>query len=243
MPSGFSSPNTLVAAAAAAADAQFLRIGGLTPLTTIDFPGRLAAVVYCQGCPWRCGYCHNPELLDATAPPALSWARVLAFLQSRRGLLDGVVFSGGEPTLQTGLAAALSAVRSLGLQTALHTGGMYPERLAALLPQLDWVGLDMKALPQRYDAITATPGSGTRAWAGLEVLLAHGTDYECRTTWHAGLFDVDELLHLAQALAARGVRRWALQECRTPGAPAWVLTDAHRQQLAAPFGSFTLRRA
>src|SRR5690606_28210694 len=111
------------------------------------------------------------------------------------------------------------------------------------LPQLDWVGLDMKALPQRYDAITATPGSGTRAWAGLEVLLAHGTDYECRTTWHAGLFDVDELLHLAQALAARGVRRWALQECRTPGAPAWVLTDAHRQQLAAPFGSFTLRRA
>ena len=141
-----------------------LRLGGMTPLTTIDFPGRLAAVLYCQGCPWRCGYCHNPELLDATAARALPWAQALAFLESRRGLLDGVVFSGGEPTLQAGLGAALNAVRSLGLQTALHTGGMYPERLAALLPQLDWVGLDIKAPPQRYNAITATPGSGARAW-------------------------------------------------------------------------------
>ena len=243
MPSGASSQNTPVVAALASAEAQALRIGGLTPLTTIDFPGRLAAVVYCQGCPWRCGYCHNPELLDATAPPAWAWPQALAFLQSRRGLLDGVVFSGGEPTLQAGLGAALTAVRGLGLQTALHTGGMYPERLAAALPLLDWVGLDIKALPQRYDAITATPGSGARAWAGLEVLQAYGTDHECRTTWHAGLFGVDELLVLAQALAARGVRRWALQECRVPGAPAWALTDAHQRQLATLIPQFTLRRA
>ena len=220
-----------------------LRLGGLTPLTTIDFPGRLAAVLYCQGCPWRCGYCHNPGLLDAAAPPALPWARALAFLESRRGLLDGVVFSGGEPTLQAALPAALQAVRALGLQTALHTGGMYPDRLAALLPRLDWVGLDIKALPQRYDAITATPGSGARAWEGLGALLAHGVAHECRTTWHAGLFGVDELLDLARALAARGVRHWALQECRAPGTPDWALTPAHRQQLAALFpGSFTLRR-
>lgn len=227
----------------AAAPAEALRLGGITPLTTIDFPGRLAAVFYCQGCLWRCGYCHNPELLDATAPPQLPWARALAFLESRRGLLDGVVFSGGEPTLQAGLSAALDAVRGLGLQTALHTGGMYPERLAALLPRLDWVGLDIKALPERYEAITAVAGSGARAWAGLDALLAQGGEYECRTTWHAGLFGLDELLALAQALAARGVRRWALQECRAPGAPAWALTPAHQQQLAALFPAFALRRA
>ncbi len=121
-----------------------MRIGGITPLTTIDFPGRLAAVVYCQGCPWRCSYCHNPELLDATAPAAVPWPQVLAFLQSRRGLLDGVVFSGGEPTLQAALPAALAEVRAMGFATGLHTGGMYPERLAAVLPLLDWVGLDVK---------------------------------------------------------------------------------------------------
>jgi pyruvate formate lyase activating enzyme len=219
-----------------------LRIGGLTPLTTIDFPGRLAAVVFCQGCPWRCGYCHNTELLDAAAPTAHTWADVERLLHARRGLLDGVVFSGGEPTLQAALPDALARVRGWGFATGLHTAGMYPERLAALLPLLDWVGLDIKAPPHRYDAITATPGSGARAWAGLDALLAHGGAHECRTTWHAGLFGVDELMALAQALAARGVRHWALQECRTDGAPAWALTDAHRQALAALFPGFTLRR-
>ena len=89
------------------ATAHTLRIGGITPLTTIDFPGRLAAVLYCQGCPWRCSYCHNPELLDATTPAEMDWPQVLAFLRKRQGLLDGVVFSGGEPTLQAGLPQAL----------------------------------------------------------------------------------------------------------------------------------------
>lgn len=143
-----------------AAESATLRVGGLTRLTSIDFPGRLAAVVYAQGCPWRCGYCHNPELLDASAPAtpaALDWPQVLAFLDKRRGLLDGVVFSGGEPTLQTALPAALREVRAMGFQTALHTGGMYPERLSALLPLLDWVGLDIKGPLQRYDAITSPP--------------------------------------------------------------------------------------
>ena len=129
---------------ASSTPATHLRVGGITPLTSIDFPGRLAAVLYGQGCPWRCGYCHNPELLDATTPAAVPWPEVLAFLKSRQGLLDGVVFSGGEPTLQAALPAALAEVRALGFQTALHTGGMYPERLHALLPLLDWVGLDIK---------------------------------------------------------------------------------------------------
>ena len=225
------------------APAHTLRIGGITPLTTIDFPGRLAAVLYCQGCPWRCSYCHNPELLDATTPAEMDWPQVLAFLRKRQGLLDGVVFSGGEPTLQAGLPQALEEVRALGFATALHTGGMYPERLAAVLPLLDWVGLDIKGPEHRYADITGVPGSGARAFESLTLLQASPVAFECRTTWHAGLFGVDELLDLARTLAARGVRRWALQECRAPGAPAWALTTAHQQQLAAWFPSFTLRRA
>ena len=205
----------------------------MTPLTTIDFPGRLAAVLEGQGCPWRCGYCHNPELLDAAAPPTLPWERALAFLQSRRGLLDGVVFSGGEPTLQAALPAALQAVRALGLQTAVHTGGMYPDRLAALLPLLDWVGLDIKALPQRYDEITRTPGSGARAWESLRHVLASGVAYQCRTTWHVGLYGEDELQQLADALAAEGVRHWALQECRVDGAATWTVEHRTARALAA----------
>lgn len=152
------------------APAHTLRIGGITPLTTIDFPGRLAAVLYCQGCPWRCSYCHNPELLDATTPAEMDWPQVLAFLRKRQGLLDGVVFSGGEPTLQAGLPQALEEVRALGFATALHTGGMYPERLAAVLPLLDWVGLDIKGPEHRYADITGVPGGAAfkRDGAGLQ---------------------------------------------------------------------------
>ena len=182
------------AARPAAESGKPLRLGGLTPLTTIDFPGRLAAVLYCQGCPWRCTYCHNTELLDAATPPALPWPDALAFLHRRRGLLDGVVFSGGEPTLQAALADALAAVRALGMQTALHTAGMYPQRLAALLPQLDWVGLDIKAPAHRHDAIAATPGSAGRPRQALRALADSGIDFECRTTWHPGLFSASELL-------------------------------------------------
>lgn len=227
----------------AAESGKPLRLGGLTPLTTIDFPGRLAAVLYCQGCPWRCTYCHNTELLDAATPPALPWPDALAFLHRRRGLLDGVVFSGGEPTLQATLADALAAVRALGMQTALHTAGMYPQRLAALLPQLDWVGLDIKAPAHRHDAITATPGSAGRPRQALRALADSGIDFECRTTWHPGLFSASELLALADELRASGVTCWAVQECRTPAAPAWTLTPEQIRQLGAGFERFTLRRA
>ena len=225
-----------------------LRLAGITPLTSIDFPGRLAAVLFCQGCPWRCGYCHNPELLAADVPAALPWAQALGFLQRRRGLLDGVVFSGGEPTLQAALPAALAQVRALGFETALHSGGMYPQRLAALLPQLDWVGLDIKGPLQQHDAITGVPGSGPRARESLALLLASGVAYECRTTWHSGLFSVDELLALADELAALGVTHWALQQCRSPDAAGVApvelsLTSAQIQALTARFARFTLRPA
>lgn len=243
MPSAASSRNMLVAAAAALAEAQALRLGGLTPLTTIDFPGRLAAVLYCQGCPWRCGYCHNPELLDATAPPALPWSQALQFLQSRRGLLDGVVFSGGEPTLQAALPAALAEVRAMGFATGLHTGGMYPERLSVVLPLLDWVGLDIKGPQRCYDAITGIPGSGAKALASLRHVVASGVAYECRTTWHAGLFDVQALQDLGRTLAGEGVQRWVLQECRTLQISGWPLPPALIDVLGQGIASLTLRRA
>ena len=93
-----------------------LRVGGLTQLSLSDWPGQLAAVVFCQGCPWRCGYCHNPHLIPPRAAAALEWDDVLAFLERRRGLLDAVVFSGGEPTAQRGLAAAMREARALAYQ-------------------------------------------------------------------------------------------------------------------------------
>lgn len=210
-----------------------LRIGGLTRLSSCDWPGELVATIFCQGCPWACRYCHNPHLIPAGREGDVPWAGVLAFLQTRRGLLDGVVFSGGEPTLQAGLAEAMAAVRDLGFRVGLHSGGPYPERLAALLPLLDWVGFDVKAPFEAYARITGVPGSGERARASLDLLLASGVDLEVRTTVHPALLGAEDLTALATTLRDLGVRRYVLQPFRPQGcADPDLLTRAAVQDSA-----------
>lgn len=195
-----------------------LQVGGFTPLSTSDWPERLAAVVFVTGCPWRCAYCHNPDLLTrrpagAAVPVGLAWPDLLVRLQRRRGLLDGVVFSGGEPTLDPGLADAVQSVKAAGLAVGLHTGGASPRRLAGLLPDLDWVGLDLKTDPDDYERVTGTARSGHAAWDSLELLLAAGTPHELRTTFHPPTVTWPALLRLAERLERRGVTRWVLQRC------------------------------
>lgn len=203
-----------------------LRVGGLTPLTTVDYPGELAAVVFCQGCSWRCRYCHNLHLLPIDAEGLIPWVEVRGFLEQRRGLLDAVVFSGGEPTLQPALLRAMSEVRGLGFKVGLHTSGAYPARLPRLLPMLDWVGLDIKALPEGYPAITGVPGSGARAWESLRILLAAGLPLEVRTTPLHGTEASPELDILKERLAAVGVKRHIVQHCRTERMLDPTLTQA-----------------
>lgn len=199
---------------------QQLTLGGLCRFSSVDWPGRLCAVLFVQGCPWRCGYCHNPGL-QARQPAGPGWDEVLAWLPSRRGLLDGVVFSGGEPLLDTALPEALRRVRELGFATGLHTAGIYPDRLRAVLPLLDWVGLDLKAALDEagsYGRISAAPGAWQDASSSLALVLdAHrqrALAYECRTTWHPDWLDTEELLRLAGQLREREVRHWVLQEAR-----------------------------
>ena len=97
-----------------------LRVGGLVPLTTLDYPGLLACVLFCQGCAWRCRYCHNPELIAPRGAEEIPWPRLLDFLRRRQGLLQAVVFSGGEANLQAALSDAMRTVRELGFRVGLH---------------------------------------------------------------------------------------------------------------------------
>lgn len=194
-----------------------IQVGGFVPFSTIDWPGQLAAVVFLRGCPWRCGYCHNPHLQTRSGPPPLAWDKVVAELARRRGWLDGVVFSGGEPTADRALPEAIAQVREMGFKVALHTGGAYPERLQPLLPQLDWVGFDLKTTFDAYDALTGTPGSGARAARSARHVLASGVEHEFRLTYHAELVSPTAALSAALAAAVMGVRRFALQAFRPEG--------------------------
>jgi pyruvate formate lyase activating enzyme len=233
-----------------------LRVGGFTPLTTIDYPGQLAAVVYCQGCPWRCRYCHNGHLLGPTAETLIPWEQITAFLEQRRGLLDAVVFSGGEPTAQRALRPAMSEVRALGFKVGLHTAGPYPNRLPGLLPLLDWVGFDIKALPEDYPLVTGIPASGHAAWRSLRILVAGRTeqaqrsgtpfDLEVRTTVMPGLDSDAYLRRLMGRVAGEGVTCFTLQRCRSqhrldPALPRQGAFQPDPRGHQTPFQRFSLR--
>ncbi|WP_456445599.1 anaerobic ribonucleoside-triphosphate reductase activating protein [Thiolapillus sp.] len=196
-----------------------LRVGGFVPFTSIDYPGELAAVVFCQGCPWRCGYCHNPHLLPARGHQMLDWKDVLAQLEQRQGFLDAVVFSGGEPTAQAGLPQAIRDTKCLGYKIGLHTAGCYPERLEKLLPLLDWIGLDIKELPQHYESLTGVPTSGARAWESLALALRSGVPLQVRTTLDPGI-PAQHISRLCRLLKDMGVQDHKLQEYRPTDVPA-----------------------
>ncbi|HLP42366.1 MAG TPA: anaerobic ribonucleoside-triphosphate reductase activating protein, partial [Fibrobacteria bacterium] len=136
-----------------------LRVGGVVPFSTVDYPGKFAAVVFCQGCPWKCEFCHNPHLLSFRPAEASGWESVQALLERRKGLLDAVVFSGGEPTAQADLAVCAREAREMGYAVGLHTGGAYPERFQEVLPWVDWVGLDIKTNFEEYHRVTGAPAS------------------------------------------------------------------------------------
>lgn len=194
-----------------------LRVGGLARLSTCDWPGELAATVFCQGCVWDCPYCHNPGLRPMHADAIFSWSSVVEFLSSRRRLLDAVVFSGGEPTLQSSLPDAVTEVRKLGFRIGLHTAGIAPERFAALLPSLDWVGFDVKAPFWTYPRITGVEGSGDKALASLRRLIASGIRYEVRTTVHPFLLSPADLLELKAQLLDLGVENFVVQQFSSRG--------------------------
>jgi len=243
-----------VRAAVVGADAaDALAVGGLQPFTTIDYPGALAAVVFVQGCAWRCPYCHNPHLQAAAGggvDAPMPWAALRPWLERRARVLDALVFSGGEPTLDPALPAAMREARALGYRIGLHTAGMSPRRLQAVLPLVDWVGLDVKAPlddAALHDRLSGVRGAAAAVSASLDALLACGVDHECRTTVHASLLADAALERTVALLASRGVARHALQACRASGddrRPSVTWPDAARLAvLTARHPALVLRSA
>ncbi|WP_205422294.1 MULTISPECIES: anaerobic ribonucleoside-triphosphate reductase activating protein [Marinobacter] len=196
--------------------ADNLVIGGMAAFSTVDYPQHLAATLFLQGCPWRCHYCHNPHLIPLkTDDEKVTWQQVKHHLEGRQGLLDAVVFSGGEPTIQKALLPALKQTREMSFRNGLHTGAPHLDLLKPLLPWLDWVGLDIKAMPSDYEAVTTSRYSGPESWAAIEALQKANVDFECRMTWHGGLHGPEQIMGVGQCLADRGVDRFAVQVARS----------------------------
>ncbi len=210
-------PQNFPAADATARHSPSLRVGGFIPFTTVDYPGQLAAVIFCQGCVWRCRYCHNPHLQPFQSLEG-TWENTIARLTERKSFLEAVVFSGGEPTAQAALPDAILAVRDLGFLVGLHTAGIFPEMLAKVLPLLNWVGLDIKApFDERYDRITGRESSFDAPAESLRLLLASGVSYELRTTVHQDLLNQDDLAEMSSTLRSLQASPAKIQPFRPDG--------------------------
>ena len=195
-----------------------MKVAGLVPFTTIDFPERLAGVVFFQGCPLKCPYCHNPNLQDFNQEGAISWEYVVKFFAERKKRLDGVVLSGGEPLMQPDILKAVQEIKVLGFQVAIHTSGIYPQKMKELLPYIDWVGLDIKAPRGKYHILSGREKVSTAVFETLKILSDSEIDFEVRTTLDPNHLTIDDVYLLASELKEYRIPQFALQKYRTfPG--------------------------
>ncbi len=193
-----------------------MKIGGLQKQSFIDYPGRIGCVVFLSGCNFACPYCHNPRLTGdpAAGPDAFTVEAVLEFLDRRRGFLEGVVISGGEPTLHGDLPELCRRVKGLGYALKLDTNGSRPRVLEHLIAErlVDYVAMDVKTEPERYAACLAAACAPGAIHASIKLLMAAGLDYEFRTTCVKPLVTPATIARIARLI--EGSRRYALQPFR-----------------------------
>lgn len=191
-----------------------MRIGGFQKLTLLDFPGRVSAIIFTRGCNFKCPYCHNPEMVLGKCRE-FSQDEVLNYLKKKRFFLDGLVISGGEPTLQPHLVDFIRKVKALGMQVKLDTNGSYPMVLKTLFAEglVDYVAMDIKAGWDNYEKISKCRGIEGNCRKSIELIRKSGVEYEFRTTVYPPVNDAaDKAAIKAQLLPGE---KYTEQKMRT----------------------------
>jgi len=194
-----------------------MRIGGIQKSSLIDYPGKVSSVIFCSGCNFDCPYCHNPALVpgQAACPNNLDTNAVYGFLNQRRNFLDGVVVSGGEPTLQPDLVDLCRKIRDFGLPVKLDTNGSRPRVLQHLIEAdlVDYIAMDLKTDPVLYRSYIKSDCRPDPIVDSIELIMESGVDYEFRTTCVKPIVTfrtIENILHLIA-----GARLYALQRFRS----------------------------
>ena len=183
-------------------------------MTLLDFPGHVACTVFLGGCDLRCPFCHNYELATGKVPPVMEEEELFAFLSKRKGLLDGVAVTGGEPCLHRDLPELLTRIRELGFAVKLDTNGTHPDMLRVILERglADYVAMDIKNSPGKYAftaGMAAEPDFVSAVRESVRILMESGTDYEFRTTVVDELHEVQDFEEIGRWI--RGAKRYFLQ--------------------------------
>ncbi len=197
-----------------------MKIGGLQKLSMVDYPGKMCATVFLRGCNLRCPFCHNSSLvLIERKTDEISPDDVLTYLKKRKGMLDCVCITGGEPLLNSDLSDFLREIRQIGYQIKLDTNGTFPDRLKAIIDEglCDYVAMDIKNCHEKY---AETCGLGdifdTKCInESINILKNANIPYEFRTTVVKELHTPDDILKIGEYL--NGAPRYFLQQYRDSG--------------------------
>ncbi len=180
-----------------------MQIGGLQKVSLMEYPGKISAIAFTQGCNFRCPYCHNPELVDPDLyGECLSEEEVVSFLERRKGKLDAVTITGGEPTIHHDLIDFIKCVRKIGYLIKLDTNGSYPEVLEQLISGrlVDYIAMDMKGPLHKYKIVTKSKIDEDKIRQSIEMIMKSGVPYEFRTTIPKRLLHEDDLLEMGKIL-------------------------------------------
>ncbi len=194
-------------------------IQGFQPFSLIDYPGKMSCIVFTGNCNFRCPYCHNPSLVfDPDSQPGLPLEQFWEFLERRQGRLDGVVISGGEPTLHHELTEFIAKIKGLGFEVKLDTNGTNPAALKNIyeLCGLDYLAIDYKAPITKYpSAVFTTPEIAAKVQESIRYAVKHGIPMEIRTTIHRSLLTPEDIMQMRLELDQLGVDLWYLQQFNT----------------------------
>lgn len=190
-----------------------MRFGGFQKNSFIDYPGKISCLLFLTGCNFTCPFCHNPDLARGIEadPSRLNLQDVLAFLKQRRGLLEAVVITGGEPTLQDDLFQLCERFKQLDYAVKIDTNGSRPHVLEALMQRrlVDYVAMDIKTAPARYDLLAPLTVRPELIEHSIQMIMAQAPDYEFRTTCLKPFVDATTIADIAKLL--RGAKRYVLQ--------------------------------
>jgi pyruvate formate lyase activating enzyme len=188
-----------------------MKIGGFQKTSLLDYPDEISAIIWTVGCNFRCPFCYNKDIILGKAG-IVPTEEVLIFLQKRRGLLDALVISGGEPLMQEDIAAFIKKVKDLGYLVKIDTNGMHPEELKGLIDQklVDYISMDIKAPKNKYDKLTGIKTDIDKIEKSIEIIKKSAPDYEFRTTFVPELLTKEDLLEIAKWLG--GSKRFYLQQ-------------------------------
>jgi len=199
-----------------------MRIGGLQKFSFCDYPGKLSAVIFTQGCNFKCPFCHNGSLLGSAGDSTcIETDSVLTFLESRKGKLDGVVITGGEPTIHRDLDKLIKDIRNLGFAVKLDTNGSNPDRVRSLITDglIDFVAMDVKAPVSKYDILTGTRAPVESILQSIRLISESGLDHEFRTTFVKPLLsdmDIEELCKLIPNGSVHRIQEFNPTHCLNP---------------------------